>query len=531
MSEEPWNKGGQPPPAGGYDDIVIGSGMGGMTSAAMLAAMGRKVLVLEQHYTAGGFTHMFKRKRWTWDVGVHAVGEVTGHTLTGRLLSHLTHGRLEWASLGPVYDTFQWPGDFHIDFPDNPRQFRENLVQAFPGGVAAIDAYLRAVKEVSGSMRAFYQARALPRGFDFVAERVLARKAHGWFSQRTADVLASFTDDPRLRALFAAQWGYYGSPPSRSSFAIQALVTRHFMRGGYYPVGGAKMIAHHLLGRVAEAGGWTRIRADVEAILVEGGAAVGVRLADGEVIRARRVFSAVGVAATLRRLLPPEIGQAPWARSITDLRPAPAHVCLYVGFKGDIRAAGASAANQWFYETWDPEDEVWDVHPARDVPRAPCLYVSFPSLKDPTHDPGPDQLHTGEIVTFAPWDAFAPWQDARWRRRGDDYEAFKAKLTERLLDQFLAYRPELRAMVAYTELSTPISTDHFVRPVRGSIYGIEPTPERFANRALRPRSPVKNLYFSGSEVATVGVIGAMMGGVSAVMAAEPRKTMAMMKGV
>ena len=57
-----------------YDYIVIGSGMGGMTAAAMLSKLGKKVLVLEQHYVPGGYTHTFKRKKYLWDVGVHAVG-------------------------------------------------------------------------------------------------------------------------------------------------------------------------------------------------------------------------------------------------------------------------------------------------------------------------------------------------------------------------------------------------------------------------------------------------------------------------
>ena len=81
--------------------------------------------------------------------------------------------------------------------------------------------------------------------------------------------------------------------------------------------------------------------------------------------------------------------------------------------------------------------------------------------------------------------------------------------------------PGLRDMVDYVELSTPVSTDNFCRPVAGSIYGLEPTPERFRSPWLRPRSPIKGLFFSGSEVATVGVIGAMMGGVLAAVAAEP----------
>ena len=98
------------------------------------------------------------------------------------------------------------------------------------------------------------------------------------------------------------------------------------------------------------------------------------------------------------------------------------------------------------------------------------------------------------------------------------------ELSDHLLEQFLVKMPALRPMVDYVELSTPVSTDNFCRPVAGSIYGLEPTPERFKNSSLRPRSPIKGLYFSGSEVATVGVIGAMMGGVLAAVAAEPLAT-------
>ncbi|MGF1469202.1 MAG: phytoene desaturase family protein [Sandaracinaceae bacterium] len=514
----PWSKA---IPAGPWDDIVIGSGMGGMTCAAILAELGRRVLVLEQHYTPGGFTHMFKRPGYRWDVGVHAVGEVTEHSLTGRLLHRLTGGKLEWASLGPVYDTFELPGGFRIDFPDHPAQFRENLLDAFPDERDAIDGYLHRVKSVAKAMKSYYLARLAPEGsLGRVADAMLGRQARRYLTERTKDVVEELTDDPRLRALFTAQWGYYGSTPSRSSFAIQALVVRHFAYGGFYPVGGASRIAETLLGTVAKAGGWTAVRADVAEILLEGGRAVGVRLVDGREIRSRRVISACGVASTVGRLLPASATRR-WGPEVRALRPASAHVCLYLGFEGDIAAAGAGSANQWFYETWDMEADAWPVAPGRELPDAPVLYTSFPSLKDPAHDPGPRQRHTGEVVTFVPWDVFTPYLDRPWRRRGEDYEAFKARMSERLLAQLFRHRPELERHLAMAELSTPASTHQFARPVQGSIYGLEPTPERFQNPWLRPRSPIPNLIFAGSEVSTVGVIGAMMGGVLAAVSAEP----------
>ena len=148
-------------------------------------------------------------------------------------------------------------------------------------------------------------------------------------------------------------------------------------------------------------------------------------------------------------------------------------------------------------------------------------------MKDPSHKGG----HTGEVVTFVPWKQFEPWLGTRWKKRGPEYDAFKKKIQDSLLEQFLSWMPKLAPMIDHVELSTPLSTDNFARPMHGSIYGIEPTPERFRNPWLRPRSPIPGLFFSGSEVATVGVIGAMMGGVLAATAAEPVAAMRYLRKV
>lgn len=516
----PW---GREQKGGPFDALVIGSGIGGMTAAALLAKTGLRVCVLEQHYVPGGFTHTFTRGPYRWDVGVHAVGEVTVKSMPGRLLRALTDGKLEWAPLGPVYDTFRYPDGLRLDYPDNPIQFRENLVAAFPREAPAIDGYLGLVKRIASGMQGYYLSRVLPRSISGAAQRLLAARVAPYLRATTREVIDGLTTDPRLRTVFAGQWGYYGSTPSRSAFAMQALVVKHFLWGGYYPVGGSAQIAQTLLSTVASSGGWTRIMADVEQIVIEGGRAVGVRLKGGEQLRAPRIFSAAGVLSTVRQLLPPQYETAGWVQSLGQLRPAPAHVCLYLGFKGDIRAAGASAANQWFYETYDSENEAWQVTARGELPPAPVLYTSFPSLKDPHHS-APD-LHTGEVVTFVPWEVFAPWRDKKWRRRGDDYEAFKQRMKQRLLGQLLEKLPGLGPMIDHAELSTPVTTEHFVRPTSGSIYGIEPTPARFANAALKPRSPIPGLYFAGSDIGSVGVVGAMMGGALAAISAEPWATM------
>ena len=514
-----------------WDYIVIGSGIGGMTTAAMLAHFGKKVLVLEQHYVPGGFTHSFRRKGYEWDVGVHAVGEVTRHTLPGRILHSLTNGTLEWESLGSHYEEMYYPDNFEIQFPNSPKKFRENLVEKFPEEEEAIDKYLKLIKDVSRSMRPYFMTRLLPKWANGLSNATLAQKAQKYLTMRTKDVVDSLTDDPKLRQIFVAQWGYYGSLPKDSSFAMQALVVNHFSHGGYYPVGGSGKIAERLLKKVADGGGWTRICADVSQIILKKGKAIGVEMADGEKIYAPKIISATGVLSTITRLLPEEAQEQKWVESIkSSTRPAPAHLCLHLGFKGDIRKAGCSPANKWFWNTWEMDTREWNFDP-ENIGEAPLLYCSFPSLKDPTHDPGEEERHTGEVVTFVPWELFERWKDTDWRKRGEDYDDLKKRLEDAILEQFLQHIPALREMIDYVELSTPLSTDYFNRSMKASIYGIEPTPERFENPWLRPKSPIPNLYLSGSDIASVGVIGAMMGGVLCAGAAEPMKTIPYLKSL
>jgi all-trans-retinol 13,14-reductase len=518
-------------PAGAWDAIVVGSGMGGLTTAANLARLGRRVLVLEQHYLPGGFTHAFSHRGYVWDVGVHVVGEVTKHTLTGRLVDALTGGRLTWASLGSTYEEFFFPDGLHIEFPDDPGAFRARLVEAFPAEEAAIDRYFALVRRAVAAQAPRFLARALPAGAGAVAESLLARRARRDLRRTVEAVLEELTADRRLRAVLTAQWGYYGVPPSRAAFAMQAIVTRHYLHGGYYPVGGAQEIGRALTRTVAEAGGWTRIAADVETVVIESGRAVGVRLRGGETLRAPRVFLATGVGTAVRHLLPEPERSAAWARALAALEPGPAHVCLYLGFRGDPRGAGASTANRWFYGTYEAESALWQVEAGREPGAAPVLYLSFPSLKDPVHDPGAEQRHTGELVTFVPWSAFERWSGSHWHERGEDYESFKRALSARLLAQLYERMPALEPLVEVAELSTPVSTEFFCRPLAGSIYGLAPTPERFASRWLRPRTPIRGLFFSGSDMASGGVMGALGGGLLAAFSAEPWGTSGLLRGL
>ena len=507
-------------PDGAWDYVVIGTGIGGMAAAAMLSKLGRRVLVLEQHNIPGGFTQMFKRPGYRWDVGVHIVGEMSEASYPGRLLKALTDGRLQWEPVGEIYDEFNFPDGFTIQLPDTPEKFRETLIDYFPAEREAIDEYLALTRTAARAAAKFLQVRAVPRLLAPGGRKKATEGAGQYIHATTAEVLASLTDDLRLRAVLSAQWGYYGATPARSSFAMHALMVRHFLRGAYYPVGGASSIAREMLTTVAAGGGWTAVRRTVDEIVVRHGGVTGVRLSDGTEIAAKRVVSAAGAIPTSDLLATGLPGPGEPYREA-----GPAHVSVYLGFKGDTAAHGGERYCQWYFDTWDMEVDVWDVRPDRPVGPAAVLFCSFPSLKDPTHDPGPEQHNTGEVITFVPWDSFSQWSGTQWHRRGASYDTFKDALTTTLLEQYLAHYPGLAPLIDHVEMSTPLSTNHFAASHRGSIYGLGTTPDRFDDQSVLPRSGIKGLYLGGVDVSGPGVAGALGGGVLAAAAAEPLRGM------
>src|SRR5512133_3186242 len=220
--------------SGPYDALVIGSGMGGLTTASLLSELGWRVAVFEQHYTAGGNTHSYERAGYDWDVGVHYLGDLGTRTTTRRLFDWLSQDRLDWAPMDPHYDRF-FIGSNVYDAVAGREAFRDNLAAHFPGQAAAIDRYLDLLRDVSRAMRTFTLERTLPPWAAAVAGPLLRRRLPPQFQQTTWQVLTEQLgiDDPELIAVLTGQWGDLGLPPKRSSFVVQALVAKHYLHGGF----------------------------------------------------------------------------------------------------------------------------------------------------------------------------------------------------------------------------------------------------------------------------------------------------------
>lgn len=500
-------------PSEEFDAIVIGSGIGGLATAALLARHGgQRVLVLERHYTPGGFTHVYKRRGYEWDVGLHYIGQVQHPaTHTRKLFDHLTDGRLQWASMGEVYDRIVID-DKAYDYVAGPEAFAARMKEYFPAEARAIDRYLELIRKVPKWSGLYFAEKAVPAVVAKLVGGLMRMRFLRWAKRTTGEVLASLTDHTELIAVLTGQYGDYGLPPAQSSFAMHAVLARHYLQGGSYPIGGSAQIAECIAPLIEEAGGKILYHADVKEILVVGDLAIGVRMADGQEINAPRVISNAGAGNTYLRLLPRPVAEGHGlVQKLRRVKASVGHACLYAGLRGTAEELGLSKTNLWIYPGPDHDANV-AAYLADPAAPLPLVYASFPSAKDPDFDNRCPGRSTIELITLAPFERYMPWFDSEWGQRGEAYETYKKQLGERMLEALYSQLPQLRGKIDYWEVSTPLSTRHFANYERGELYGLEHTPGRFREKFLRPQTPIENLYLTGQDIVSCGVAGAMAAG-------------------
>ena len=502
-----------------WDAIIIGSGMGGMAAASALSRQGHRVLLLEQYQVLGGLTHSFSRDGFSWDVGIHYLSGFAPGEPGRKLLDWLCDTPVELASMGAVYDVLHM-GDAEPLPLSRPFAAQAlDLKERFPDEIEAIDAWIDAVHKGREAAMSVVQLRALPEPIGTFMGWWKHRDIKRWCGRTTAEVADEITDNDELKAVFFAQWGDHGGRPGKASFAMHALVSYSFLESGaWYPVGGASVIAERLLPVIRDAGGEARAGVKVQNLIVDDNRVVGVRTAAGDDIHADVVVSTIGARETVDHLLPAGLGVEDWVEEIRSFRPGICHFSLYLGFEGDIEAAGATRANHWLYPDGET-DTVWE--DASNSP-PPSLFVSFASLKDPAHEPGAAQKHVGEVVAWADWSTVEQWAHTSPGARGEDYAQFKKEAEARMLERFTEYFPDLAKLIAFRELSTPLSIVAITGHRRGAFYGIDGTPDRMLSDSLRTKTPVRGLYLSGQDVASPGIPGALWAGVLCAGSIDPR---------
>jgi len=494
-----------------FDAIIIGSGIGGLCTAALLGLKGKRVLVLEKHFKIGGWTHTFRRNNYEWDVGIHYIGQVhKTHSPVRRLFDLISDGKLEWSYMDKNYDRIIFP-DMSYDFVAPREKFVEDMIAYFPKEERAIISYMDLLDQVSHNSRSFFANKALPGILGAISYPFMTRKFFSFSDRTTFDVLSGLTSDQRLIGVLTGQWGDHGLPPKKSSFAMHAMVARHYLDGGNYPTGSSRRIAETISDLIEKKEGVLAVNAPVSRIKIENGSAVGVIMENGDEIEAETVISNAGVINTIEKLLDDENSYTRIKENLKKINQTESYVCLHIGLNKSANDLGLSNTNLWIYPGYDHDQNIksYIENQATDFP---VVYVSFPSAKDKAWNENHSGYATMEAITFSSWDWYSKWQEYPWKKRGQEYEQAKQKLSNRILDIVTKQVPNIQTSIDYKELSTPLTIRDLANYQKGEMYGIDHDSNRFRQRWLRPQSEIKNLFFTGQDIMTAGVSSALFSG-------------------
>jgi len=498
-----------------WDAIVVGSGIGGMAVASILSRLQKKrVLVLERHWVPGGQTHEFTRKgKYSWDVGLHYVGGMEVGSPSRGIMDYVTGGGVDWNPLPDAFEHLSFPGA-EFQMPKTEEAMIRALGARFPGEAKGIRAFFKDMKRATDWMTLDFSRQLMPPPIAAITG-LLAARHRAMATAPTARALGKRVKDPLLKAILTGTWGDYGLPPGRSAFALHSLVVRSYLEGAWFPEGGASTLASSISRVVENAGGRIVVSAEVLEILVDRGAAKGVRVRLGKGAGAREatfeaplIFSATGAGVTYGKLLRPHVPAA-WVEALEKFPAGMSAVTLFLGLKDDPSSLGFRGENRWIYGSTDH-----DAHAANGASlldgRPGSCFLSFPSLKQKN-----PKYHTAEIISHAVASDFSKWAGSTWMKRGEDYLAAKERIADGLLDFVEARHPGFKALVDYRELSTPLSYESFLGWRRGEFYGLAGVGGRYALPWLRVRTPVRGCYLAGCDVMSLGIMGALMGGVAA----------------
>jgi len=472
----------------GYDAVIIGAGMGGLSCGTLLAKEGLRVLICEQSSKPGGYCRNFKLNDFTFTPAVHFLNEFGPNGQMKDAFQTLgIPPEIEFCPQDPQRRIIT--SHFHLTLSTDIDQFEKDLTRLFPGEGQSIHLYIeewkRLVKSIEGLPLKSLEIISLKEKFQLLYKGILKGPQIMRYRGKTAqEVLDAFFKDPVLKYLLT-----FGARKDSSIFACASPIMWAIKGNCYYIKDkGVEALPQLFLRRYKAYGGEISFNTLVRKIVIEGGRARGVLIEGGEEVQSRYVVSNGDGYSTFQHLIGKHLLPDRFVRRLQKREVSKPTFTVYLGVDLDLTEMGFDGALIHYHPTmsrnpWGEEEaEGFDIEKQRTA-------IRMDSINNPML--APLGKHTVAISAFVPYELF---------RDGDNinphYREIKEEIAQKIIGIAEQVIPGLSSHIMVRDASTPLTYERMTLNRRGAAMGWYLSAKEFS-RIRTQKTPIANLYQAG----------------------------------